>query len=154
LRDAALQFGKGGLDVLRAEVDEAEEAVRVFREDSQDLVVLLAELLRRRIEGPAHPHVDAEALDAHAVGDGEEVSGALLRRGLRQRRAGEVAVEVPDAHGRRGGGATVEGAKLKSKRWKKAARCAVKGGIPDSLLLYSFASFILASEFQLLAPHL
>ena len=77
--DAAFEFGEAGVDVLCAEVNEAEEAVREGGEGAQDIVVLLDELLGGGVLQEAEAHVDAEAFDADAVGVTEEMGGALFR---------------------------------------------------------------------------
>ena len=95
--DAAVDLGEALLDVLRVHVDEPERPVVPVAQGLEHLVVLLAELLGRRVVGPGHAHVDAEPGDAHAVGVPDELGHALVRRPARD--PGEVTVQVPDFHG-------------------------------------------------------
>ena len=94
--DAAVDLGQARLDVLRVDVDEAERPVVPVAQGLEHLVVLLAELVGRRVVGPVHAHVDAEPGDPHAVGVLDELGHALVRRAARD--PGEVAVQVPDFH--------------------------------------------------------
>ena len=85
--------------MLGIDVDEAERAVGIAGDGGEDLIVLLAEVVGRRVVGPLHAHVDAEPADAHAVGDFQEAAEARFGRGVLER-AGEMAVDVPDfGHG-------------------------------------------------------
>jgi hypothetical protein len=75
------------------DVAQAEGAVVVVGQRRQDLVVLLADLGRRRVAQEGHAHVDADAADAETRGAAQQLAHALLGRA-----AGhvEVRVQVPD----------------------------------------------------------
>ena len=97
--DAAVDFVEAFARVLGVHVDEAERAVGIAADGGEDLVVLLAEVVGRRVVRPLHAHVHAEPADAHAVGDFQEPAEPRFGRGVLER-TGEVAVDVPDfGHG-------------------------------------------------------
>ena len=97
LRHTPLQFRQAILEVLGIEIDETEQPIRPFRKHAEDLVVFSPEFLRRRILRHRKSHVEAQALDAHAVGHAQELLGALFR-GV-SAGGGKMGVQIPDAHG-------------------------------------------------------
>ena len=94
--DAALELGVAGIKMFAAQINKAKEAVGKGGASSQDVVVLLDELFCGGVLQKAQAHINAEAFDAHAVRVANEVGGPLF--GGEAREAGEMTVEVPDAH--------------------------------------------------------
>ena len=78
--DAAIDLAEAGLDVLGADVDEPEGAMVPVAERLEDLVVLPAELLRRRVDDMPVAHVDDQPLDPHPVGQADQPGHRLIGR--------------------------------------------------------------------------
>src|SRR5262249_42740944 len=99
IANAAVDLVEAHLNVIAADVDEAEETIGVAAEDTEDLVVLLAEACWRGADGIPHAHVDAEPLDAHPIGVGEDLLHPLLGSIAGDSR--DVKMKVPDDVGHR-----------------------------------------------------
>src|SRR5439155_23303070 len=91
---AAVELAGARLGVRAAGVDEPERPVVEVGEGLQHLVVLLAELLRGRVHQERVAHVDAHPLDAHPVGEPDEVRHPLDRGAAVD--PVQVRVDVPD----------------------------------------------------------
>ena len=94
---AALQFGETFLGVLGAKIDEAKCSIWELCNGAQHFVVLLHQISGGGILRPLQAHVNAQSLDAHAVGINEECLEAFLRREAGN--AGHVAMQIPNTHG-------------------------------------------------------
>ncbi len=95
--DAAIEFGEAFRGIFPAEVNEPEKAVRPLGQHGEHLVVLFAKICRRRVLAPGVAHIEAEAFDTHAVGGAQELFDPLFR--AQAAAGGEMAMEIPDAHG-------------------------------------------------------
>ena len=102
VRDAAFEFSQAFLWIVTAQINEAEQAVGELRQHAEHLIILPAQVIRRRVLTPWVAHIEAAALDVHAVGGTQELLDP--GDGRKSTRGGEVAVQVPNAI-RRGQGA-------------------------------------------------
>ena len=83
--------------MLRAEIDEAKRSKGELRDGAQHFVVLLHQISGGGILCPLQSHMNAQPLDAHAVGINEERLEAFLRGEAGD--AGHGAMQIPNAHG-------------------------------------------------------
>src|SRR4051812_18588385 len=80
--------------MLSAQIDKAKRTVMPVTQSLQDFVVLLSQIVGRRILQESQPHVDAQSVNAQTIGVFDQLGHPFVGRSSRHAR--EMTVQIPD----------------------------------------------------------